>query len=135
MRKIAIALAAATALLAGPAVQAKDKLTPEQRLEKMLEGRQAGTPRSCISNMDTRDMTILNGVAIVYRSGSTLWVNRPANAKDLDDDDVLVTQIHGGQFCRLDIVRTFDRTGMFPNGFLSLGEFVPYRRVQTASRD
>lgn len=135
MRKIAIALAAATAVLAGPAVQAKDKLTPEQRLEKMLEGREAGAPRSCISNMDTRDMTILNGVAIVYRSGSTLWVNRPANAKDLDDDDVLVTRIHGGQFCRLDIVRTFDRTSQFPNGFISLGEFVPYRRVQTAARD
>lgn len=135
MRKLAIVIAATAALLTGPALQAKDKLTPEQRLDKMLEGRQAGTPRSCISTTDTRDMTILNGVAIVYRSGGTLWVNRPANARDLDDDDVLVTHLHGSQFCRLDIVRTYDRTSHFPNGFISLGDFVPYRRVQTASRD
>jgi hypothetical protein len=135
VRKIAIALAAATALFAGPALQAKDKLTPEQRLDKMLEGREAGTPRSCISNFDTRDMTILDGVAIVYRSGSTLYVNRPANAKDLDDDDVLVTRLTGSQFCRLDIVHTYDRSSRFPNGFISLGDFVPYRRVQTAVRN
>jgi hypothetical protein len=129
MRKIAIALAAATALLAGPALQAKAKLTPEQRLDKMLEGREAGTPRSCISNWDTRDMQILDGVAIVYRSGSTIYVNRPENARDLDSDDVLVTHLTGSQFCRLDIVRTFDRASQFPNGFISLGDFVPYKKV------
>ena len=137
MRKFALAtfaLAAATAaLLTGPALQAKPRLTPEQRLDKLLEGREAGRPQSCISQFDTRDMEVLDKTAIVYRSGGTVWVNRPANAEDLDSDDILVTHPTGSQFCRLDIVNTVDRTGHFTTGFISLGDFVPYKRV--AARD
>ena len=55
--------------------------------------------------------------------------DRPKNAEDLDYDDILVTKLHGSQFCDLDIVQTYDRSGHFWNGFVSLGEFVPYRRV------
>jgi hypothetical protein len=133
MRKIALALAAASAvLLAGPALEAKPRLTPEQRLDKLLEGREAGKPVSCISNYATRDIEILDGVALVYRSGSTLYVNVPRNPEDIDDDDILVTRVNGGQFCKLDIVQTVDRTGHFPTGFISLGDFVPYKRVARA---
>lgn len=129
MRKLALALAASTILLAGPALQAKPRLTPEQRLDKLLEGREAGKPQSCISNFHSRDMEVLDGVALVYGSGSTVWVNRPENAEDLDSDDILVTRTNGSQFCRLDIVHTVDRTNQFTTGFISLGDFVPYKRV------
>ena len=132
MRRLALALAASAALLAGPALQAKPRLTPEQRLDKLLEGREAGKPVSCISTFSTRDIEILDGVALVYRSGSTLYVNRPRNPEDIDDDDILVTRTHGSQFCRLDIVHTVDRTGHFTTGFISLGDFVPYKRVAKA---
>jgi hypothetical protein len=132
MRKFAVAFAATTALLAGPALEAKPRLTPEQRLEKLLDGREAGKPVSCISNYATRDVEILDGVALVYRSGSTLYVNVPRNPEDLDDDDILVTRVNGGQFCRLDIVHTVDRTNQFTTGFISLGDFVPYKRVARA---
>jgi hypothetical protein len=130
MHKIALALATSAALLTGPALSARDRLTPEQRLAHLLEGREAGAPQSCISNWDTRDMQVLDGTAIVYRAGSTLWVNTPHNADDLDSDDVLVTRTTGSQFCRLDFVQTYDRSGFFPTGFISLGDFVPYRRVR-----
>lgn len=133
MRKIALALAASAALLVGPALNAKPRLTPEQRLEKLLEGREAGKPRSCISNMDSRDMQVIDGTALVYRSGSTLYVNRPRNAEDLDSDDIMVIRTHGGQFCRLDMVNMVDRTGHFTTGFVSLGDFVPYKRVARAN--
>ena len=129
MQKLALALAAGTMLLTGPALQAKPRLTPEQRLDKLLEGREAGVPRSCISQFETRDMQVLDGVALVYGSGNTVWVNRPENAEDLDSDDILVTRVTGSQFCRLDIVNTVDRTGHFTTGFISLGDFVPYKRV------
>lgn len=129
MRKILIALASAAALLAGPALQAKPRLTPEAELAKLLEGREAGKPVSCISQWDTRDMRVLDKTAIVYGRGKTIWVNRPANVEQLDDDEILVTKLHGSQFCRLDIVQTVDRSGHFTTGFVSLGEFVPYRRV------
>lgn len=133
MRKIAIAIAIGAALLTGPVLEAKPRLTPQQRLDKLLEGREAGEPRSCISTADTRDMQVLDKTAIVYRSGSTLYVNVPRNADQLDDDDIMITKVFGSQFCSLDIVQTVDRSGHFPTGFISLGDFVPYKRI--AARD
>ena len=75
MRALAIALAATALVAGGGAVSAKPKLTPEQRLEKLLDGRVAGKPTTCISMSDTRDMEIIDGVAVVYHAGSTLYVN------------------------------------------------------------
>lgn len=128
MRTLAIAIAATALLAGGGAVSAKPKLTPEQRLEKLLEGRTPGKPTSCISSADTRDLEILDGTALVYRSGSTLYVNKPRNPEDLDSDDILVIRTSGSQLCRLDMVHTVDRVGRFTTGFISLGDFVPYRR-------
>jgi hypothetical protein len=129
MRALAIALAATALVAGGAALQAKPKLTPEQRLEKLLEGRTAGKPVSCISQADARDMEIFDGVALVYRSGSTLYVNRPRNAEALDSDDILVVRGSGSQLCRLDLINTVDRMGHFTTGFVNLGDFVPYRRA------
>ena len=134
MRALAIALAATALVAGGAAVSAKPKLTPEQRLEKLLEGRTAGKPTSCISQSDTRDMEVLDGVALVYRSGTTLYVNKPRNPEDLDSDDILVIRPSGSQLCRLDMVHTVDRTGHFTTGFINLGDFVPYRRTQQAAK-
>lgn len=129
MRKLALAIAASAVLLGGCATASgKPQLTPQQRLDKMLEGRVAGKPVDCISSFDTRDMTILDKTAIVFRSGGTLYVNRPQNADQLDSDDILVTRTFGSQLCRLDIVKTVDRVGRFENGFINLGDFVPYRK-------
>lgn len=132
MRALALALAAAALVAGGGAVQAKAKLTPEQRLEKLLDGRVAGKPTSCISTADSRDMEIIDGLALVYRSGNTVYVNRPRNADQLDADDILVIRTSGSQLCRLDMIHTVDRVGHFTTGFVNLGDFVPYRRVQPA---
>ena len=134
MRALAIALAATALVAGGAAVQAKSKLTPEQRLDKLLEGRVAGKPTSCISTADTRDMEIIDGVALVYRSGTTLYVNRPRNPEDLDSDDILVIRTNGSQLCRLDMIHTVDRMGHFTTGFVNLGDFIPYRRDAQAAR-
>lgn len=133
MRTFAIALVAAAALLTGPALEAKPKLSPQQRLDKLLDGRIAGAPEHCISHFDTRDMQVLDKTAIVYGWGNTIWVNTPRNAEDLDDDDILVTRTSGSQLCDLDIVTTLDRSSQFFNGSISLGRFVPYRRVARAN--
>lgn len=133
MRKIAMALAAGAALLAGTALEAKPKLTGEEQLAKAIGDRVPGKPVDCISLFDSRDQQVIDKTAIVYGNGSTIYVNRPANARDLDRDDVMVTDIRGGsQFCRLDIVRTHDRSNFFPTGFISLEQFVPYRRVASS---
>ena len=76
---------------------------------------------------------MIDKTAIVYGTGNTIWVNRPGNARDLDSDDILVSNIHGSQVCSLDIVRTHDRTAFFPTGFVNLEKFVPYRKVAQAN--
>ena len=133
MRNVALALAAGAALLTGAAVGAKPKLTGEEQLAKILDGREAGKPVSCINFTDTREQRVIDKTAIVYGRGTTIYVNRPTNARDLDRDDIMVTDIRGSsQLCNVDIVRTHDRTGFFYTGFVGLQEFVPYRRVTTA---
>lgn len=130
MRKVATALLTAAVLFTVPAaVSAKPKLSGEERLAKVIGDRVPGEPVSCISQFHTRDLEVIDKTALVYKNGGTIYVNRPKNAEDLDDDDILVTKLHGSQFCDLDIVQTYDRSGHFWNGFVSLGEFVPYRRV------
>ena len=133
MRKLIAAIAGAAVaagLLAAPAAQAKPRLTPEQRLEKMLEGREAGKPESCISTYDSRELEVLDKTALVFGHGSTIYVNRPDNANDIDSDDILVTKTSTSQLCQLDIVTTVDRSGHFQTGFLNLGDFVPYKRIK-----
>ena len=64
MRKIAIFAVAAAALLAGPALQARERLTGEQQLAKLLEGRVAEKPVSCIPLYRTSDSRIIDKTAI-----------------------------------------------------------------------
>lgn len=129
MRKTALVLAGAAALLTGPALQARERLTPEEQLAKLLEGREAGRPVSCISLNNTRESRIIDKTAIVYDSGNTIYVNRPRYPQSLDSDDIMVTEIHGSQLCRLDTVKLHDRSGFWFSGFVGLEDFVPYRRV------
>lgn len=133
MKKAAIALLTATALLAGPAIEAKPRISGEEKLAKLLEGREAGKPSDCISFSQSRDARVIDKTAIVYGSGRTIWVNRPVNADDLDDDDVMVTKTSLSQLCRLETVRMHDRSQFFFTGFVGLNEFVPYRKVASAN--
>lgn len=123
-------LAAAVAAVPGVAA-AKDKLAPEAKLEKLLDGRIAGAPQDCIPLSSVSSSQIIDKTAIVYRVGSTLWVNRPkGGAQTLNDDDILVTKLTGSQLCSIDTVELRDRTSHMYSGFVSLGEFVPYRRAK-----
>lgn len=129
MRSFAFVLAAGTALLATSAVDARGKLTGEERLAKILDGREAGKPVDCIPLTSTRSSQIIDKTAIVYDAGRTIYVNRPIHADSLDDDEIMVTNLHTSQLCRLDTVRLHDRSGFWFSGFVGLEQFVPYRKV------
>lgn len=133
MRKtIAAVLVAATVLSLSVSADARPRIAPEAKLAKMLDGRVAGEPRDCIFLPSIRSTRVIDKTAIVYDAGRTLWVNRPrTGAESLDDDDILVTDLHGGgsQLCSIDVVRLHDRSGYFYNGFVGLGEFVPYKKI------
>ena len=134
MRKIIGTLVAAAAILTVPAAAARDNAAREAKgeakLAKLLEGRVAGEPQDCIYLPRVRSSRIISGTAIVYDAGSTIYVNRPRNgAYTLDDDDIMVTDVHGSTLCSIDIVRLHDRSSFFYDGFVGLDEFVPYKKV------
>jgi len=106
-----------------------DKSQGEAKLAQALEGRVAGTPVDCIPLRDIRSSRVIDGTAILYDTGSTLYLNRPdSGASWLDDNDVLVTDTHSSQLCSIDVVRLFDNASHTPDGSVGLGKFIPYSK-------
>jgi hypothetical protein len=130
IQKLSLAISAA-ALIAGAGVAqaASPKLTGEAKLAKLLDGRVAGEPVNCINQSDQDDVQVIDKTALVYGSGRTIYVNRPRNARDLDSNDVLVTRLHTSQLCQIDAVTLHDRSSHMFSGFVTLEQFVPYRRT------
>jgi hypothetical protein len=127
-----ILIAACLGLLggAGAAIaHPSDKSQGEAKLARALEGRVAGAPVDCIQLRDIRSSRIIDGIAILYDTGSTIYLNQPVSgASWLDDNDVLVTDTHSSQLCSIDVVRLFDSASYTPDGSVGLGKFIPYTR-------
>ena len=131
MTRLALILAgAALALTGATAASAKQSLAErgEARLARMLEGRTAGEPQTCISAMRSNDIRVIEHVGIVYDAGGTIYVARITDPKMLDPWEVPVIERFGSQLCSTDIIRTVDRSGGFFTGVVFLSDFVPYRR-------
>jgi hypothetical protein len=126
--RTALLALAAGGLLAAPALDARERVSGEAKLAKLLDGRVAGEPESCIRTFPHTDLTVIDGTALVYKQGRTLWVNRTHEPRDIDDNDALVSRQFGAQLCRTDIVTTIDRNAGFYTGNIFLSDFVPYRR-------
>lgn len=122
-------LAAAAAVTAAPATA-----TPrgEAELARMLEGRVAGEPVDCVNLRRVQSTRVIDGTAIVYEVGRTLYVNRPRNPDALDQWDTQVVRPFNNRLCSIDTVQTQESGTRMFSGVVFLGEFVPYER---ASRD
>lgn len=106
----------------------------EAELAKLLEGRVAGTPTSCINGMSNQRMRTIDGTAYVYGAGRTIWVQRTRDPAQIDDRDTLVVvRVGTNQMCRFDQMTTVDRfNGMF-TGVVFFEDFVPYIRTPSAA--
>ena len=132
MRQTPLLIAAIALAITGTAIAKEAPPDPagEAKLAKLLDGRTAGKPVSCINLRDISSSEVIDRTAIVYHVGSTLYVNRPEIAADaLQGDDILVTRTPSTQLCRIDTVRLVERTSMFERGFVGLGSFVPYTKI------
>lgn len=127
--RLGFAAAAGALLLVGAAADARPRLTGEEQLAKLLDGRVAGKPVNCITLPNVQSTRVIDKTAIVYGSGGTLYVQRPrSGAASLDSNDILFTQLTMSQLCNIDIVQIRDRNGFFFRGTVALDEFVPYTR-------
>lgn len=120
----AVALFAASAHGASPTRAERG----EAKLAKMLAGRTAGKPQSCISAQVSDRLQIIDQTAIVYDVGETIYVARPDQPKSLNTDDVIVIDRLAGELCKQDVVRTVDQSSGFTTGTIFLGDFIPYRK-------
>lgn len=127
------ALAAATVGLIAMPLRAEEpgELTRgEAELAKLLEGRVAGEPKRCINTFGSRTLHQIDGTALTYRDGDTVWVNYTRNPESIDDSDIMVIRrFSGSTLCRTDHINLVERTGGFLTGVLFLGDFVPYTKV------
>lgn len=125
---IAAAVLALTATAAHPADKPGKLAKNEARLAEMLKGRTAGEPLACIPEFQSSRVEVIEGVALVYGSGKTLYVAKPDRPDQMQWDDIMVVRRTGSQLCNTDIIRTVDRMSGFTTGVVFLGKFVPYRK-------
>ena len=132
MRTSRLFLAAAVLVFAGATAFAADKAERlaknEARLAKLLEGRTAGEPVSCIPEFQSSKVEVIEGVAFVYGVGKTIYVAKPDQPDSMQWDDVMVVKRNAGQLCNTDIVHTVDRMTGFMTGVVFLSKFTPYRK-------
>ena len=121
----ALALTGATAATAGQTAAEKS----EAKLARMLEGRTAGEPVTCITALRSNRIQVLEHVGIVYDAGDTIYVARVTDPDTLNHWEVPVIDRFGSRLCSNDMIRTVDRTGGFVTGPLFIEDFVPYTRA------
>jgi hypothetical protein len=117
-------LALALASCAAPPPGAQQQSPPVE-----LAGLSAGPPARCveINSQQSLRTSDNNRHVLLYGNGRTIWTNQLGSCS-FGSDDVLVTEPIGSQFCRGDIVRSFDRQSRIPGPACILGDFVPYAR-------
>lgn len=128
----AVLAAAALMLGTGQAAAADDK--GELSLAKILDGRVAGEPVSCLDTRRAFSAEIADKTAIVYRMpDGALYVNRPqAGAASLDRQSVLQPRAPIGSTCkgdRVDLVESGGKGGI-ARGSVLLGVFTPYAKIK-----
>lgn len=125
------ALAALSVLALAGAADARPRQTGESQLASLLNGRVAEQPVSCIRTPPTSELKIIDGTAIVFGRGNTIYVNRTQDPGSINDRHTLVMRKFGNgtELCRTDVVTTFDLTTHVYTGNVFLSDFVPYRRA------
>jgi hypothetical protein len=123
-------LIGAILLTASPAA-AVSRTDPAQRLAREIEGRVAGEPIRCLDRRDVRvrSKRIIDGTAIIYDAGGTLYVNRPsAGSEFLDRNDFAIVWPSDRKVCSMDRLYMSRSPGEAVSGTVVLGDFVPYSK-------
>jgi len=134
MKALITIFTGAALALAGTAASAslspRDKDRGEARLAHMLDGRTAGQPVSCIQTARSDKLQVIDGVAVVYDAGRTIYVARPTDPRMLGRNDALVlNRFSPSRLCVQESMRTVDRYDGTHTGVVFLKDFVPYTKA------
>ncbi|MGZ3249555.1 MAG: hypothetical protein ACXWIW_07480 [Croceibacterium sp.] len=131
MRALTIMIAGVALALAGNANASGSSGNErgEARLAQMLAGRTPGKPVSCITTSRTNAMQVIDGVAVVYDAGKTIYVARPTDPRMLGRNDALVIdRFSPSRLCVQEAMKTVDRYDGTHTGVVFLQDFVPYTK-------
>lgn len=135
MRALIIPLA--FTLLAGPALAGAPRPAPidaksEADLNKLLAGRTAGKPVSCLPNSSNMRIQQFGERTLIYSDvGRTIWRNDPpGGCMGGGRGYAIITRTTTGSACRGDLATIVDQVSRIPFGSCALGDFTPYSLPQ-----
>ena len=101
-------------------------------LDEALAGRAPGKPELCVSSSRIGSPQAIGDRVLLYHDGGRVWRNDlPEACPSLGHDEIVVTEVYGGQLCRNDQFYTVERSGGgVPGPRCRLGAFVPWDRVK-----
>ena len=133
--KLSLILAAgAASLLAAcstaPAEQARSPRAANE-LADALAGRVAGPPQRCISNFPQVEVQVIDDWTILYREGSTVYVQNPQGGCPgigIGSRTLVTRQVGTSQMCQGDINQAVDLHTGIGGAPCVFGSFVPYTK-------
>lgn len=100
---------------------------PGAAVAQALAGRVAGPAQECISEFGQDHPYVIDPQTIAYGYGRTIYINRLAGpCPSVDPMNVLITETHGGMFCRGDHIRGAEPGTIIPGPVCILNQWVPY---------
>jgi hypothetical protein len=106
----------------------------EQQYQRLLAGKVAGTPISCLPSYNANDMQIIDQSTIVFRTGGggrvyIAHMDGPCTNLSANGPYALVTRQYGANgLCHGDIAHVVDTLNHFTVGSCAFGDFTPYTR-------
>jgi hypothetical protein len=102
----------------------------EAHLQKLLAGKAAGAPITCLPSYRSNDLVVIDDNTVVFRDGRTVYRNdfQGGACSQLGSGHyaLLTKQFGGAGLCRGDIAQVIDTTAGHIVGSCVLGDFVPY---------
>lgn len=130
-----MSLALASGLLASCTTAPQPTYRSEAKnaeLAKLLEGKVAQRPVTCLPHYRADDMRIIDEETIAFRDGGrqTYVAHMPGGCSNLGvGSTAIVTELHGtADLCRGDIARVVDTVNGMTIGSCAWGDFTPYTR-------
>lgn len=102
----------------------------QAKFERLLAGKVAGPPVSCLPSTRANDMTVIDEDTVLFRQGSSrVYVGHIAGGCNMlgQGGYALVTrQVGSSGLCHGDIATVVDTHSGFTVGSCVIGDFVPY---------
>ena len=137
MRLISVLMAGAVlaSCTSGPQPPPMRSADKQLEFQRLMEGKVAGAPLSCLPHYRSNDMRIIDDQTIIFRDGNrrSYLAHMAGGCTNLSSGSyALVTKQFGStDLCRGDIARVVDTLNGFTVGSCVFGDFVPYVRPGT----